>query len=105
MHPSKIRPSEFKILVEPKAVEEKIGSILLPDSTKEHDKYATTEGRIIAIAPGAFSFLREEEWAGQKPAVGDLVIFAKYAGLRKTGRDGKDYLILNDKDICAIIEE
>lgn len=102
-NPSGISPTEFKVLVEPKAVEEKTaGGIILPDQKKESDKYATTEGRIVAVAPLAFTYAREEEWEGQpKPAVGDWVIFAKYAGLRVTGNDGKDYLLLNDKDIAA----
>ena len=90
----------------PKPVEEKIGSIILPEQKKDADKWATQEGRIIAIAPFAFTYVTKEEWADHpKPKVGDSVLFAKYAGMRRTGKDGKDYLIMADKDIIATIEE
>lgn len=104
---SGIAPTEFKCLVEPKPVEEKKGSIFLPEQVKEQDKYATTEGVLLATAPAAFKFITEEEWGtGKPPQVGDRVIFAKYAGLRVTSkRDGKDYLLMADKDILATIED
>lgn len=106
MNLSGIQPSEFKVLVEPKPVESKsAGGIIIPDQTQDKEKYATTEGRIVAVSPGAFIFMSEAEWDGLKPKIGDVVVFAKYAGLHKKGRDGKDYIILNDKDICAVVEE
>ncbi len=103
LNPSRIEPTEFKVLVEPKAVEEKTaGGIIIPTQKQDSEKYATTEGRMIAVAAGAFKYLEEDEWEDRKPGLGDWVIFAKYAGLRVTGNDGKDYLLLNDKDICAV---
>jgi co-chaperonin GroES (HSP10) len=100
---SGISPTEFKVLVEPKPVATKIGSIHIPAQKIEKDEWATTEGRIVAIAPLAFKYASEEEWGDHpKPNLGDWVIFAKYAGLRVTGNDGKDYLLLNDKDLCAV---
>ncbi len=106
MNPSGLNPKEFKVIVQPKPVEAKTaGGIIIPEQTQDKEKYATTEGRIIAMSPGAFIFMSKDEWRGEEPKVGDLVVFAKYAGLHKQGRDGKDYIILNDKDICATIEE
>lgn len=103
---SGIVPTEYKCLVLPKPVEEKTsGGILLPDMTKDHDKYATTEGRLIAVGPGAFTFMDADIWAGREPKAGQMVLFAKYAGLHKKGRDGRDYVIMNDKDLLATIEE
>lgn len=105
MNPSGIQPTEFKVLIEPKPVEEKIGSIIIPDQKKEHDKYATTEGRIVAISHLAFTYATAEEWGDKRPKAGDRVLYAKYAGVHVKGRDGKEYLLVNDKDICATIEE
>jgi co-chaperonin GroES (HSP10) len=103
---SGLTPKEFKVIVQLKPVEAKTaGGIIIPDQTQEKEKFATTEGRIVATSPGAFLFMSREEWDGQQPKVGDVVVFAKYAGLHKVGKDGKDYVILNDKDICATIEE
>ena len=105
---SGIHPQEFKVLVCPDPVEEKTkGGIILAAQTAEAEKYATTQGRIIAMAPAAWTFIDKAEWGdGKPPSVGDRVIFAKYAGLRVTSkRDGKDYLLMADKDILATIEE
>jgi co-chaperonin GroES (HSP10) len=104
-NPSGIRPSEFKVLIKPLEVEEKIGSIILPDQNKEREQFAQIQGHIIDVSPGAFTYLDQSEWRGQKPKIGDLVIYAKYAGANATGTDGVKYTLINDKDIAAVIEE
>jgi co-chaperonin GroES (HSP10) len=108
-NPSGIKPTEFKVLIAPKEVAEKIGSLYLPEETKDKEKYATMEGTIVAVSPLAFSYASADEWAAagaEKPKPGDPVIFAKYAGVRiKSKKDGKDYLLVNDKDVAAGFEE
>lgn len=106
MNPSGINPTEFKVLIEPKPVETRsAGGIYIPESKQEHDKYAQTEGRIVAISHLAFTYASADEWGERRPKPGDMVLYAKYAGLHVKGRDGKDYVLANDKDICATIEE
>lgn len=100
-----IQPTEFKVLIAPKKVEEKIGSIIMPDQVIDGEKYATIEGTIVAMSHLAFTYATAEEWDGKKPAPGDRVIFAKYAGVRHKAKDGQEYLLVNDKDIVATIEE
>ena len=103
---SGISPTEFSVLIEPKAVETKTaGGILIPDETKERKGYAEMEGRIVASSPLAFTYVTEAEWDGHKPKPGDKVLVAKYAGVRVKGRDGKEYALVKDKDICATIED
>ncbi|MDB6036002.1 MAG: hypothetical protein JWM16_6340 [Verrucomicrobiales bacterium] len=104
-NPSGILPTEFKVLILPDEVQEKIGSIYVPEETKAKEKYATTDGTIVAISHLAFTYASAEEWGDHKPKPGDRVAFAKYAGARRKGRDGKDYLLVNDKDVLATIEE
>ena len=104
INPSGISPIEFKCVVFPKPVEEKIGSIHLPPSKVDADKFATMEGTLVAVSPLAFTYVTEDEWQGQKPKIGDRVLFAKYSGLRRQGADGKDYLVTNDKDIVAVLK-
>lgn len=101
---SGIMPTEFKVLIDPKQVDEKIGSIIVPDMTKDREKYATVEGTIVALSHLAFTYASEDEWAGMKPKPGDRVLYVKYAGIRHKGKDGKEYVLANDKDIVAIIE-
>lgn len=108
MNPTGINPTEFKVLIEPKKVAEMIGSILIPDSTKTAEEYAQVEGTLIAASPLAFSYATAEEWAAagaQKPKAGDRVLYAKYAGVKVKGKDGKPYLLINDKDLTATIED
>lgn len=108
MNPSGINPTEYKVLVKPKPVEAKIGSIIIPVSKQDSDKYATVEGRIVAASPLAFTYASEAEWAAAnavKPKPGDAILYAKYAGVWIRGKDGQEYLLINDKDICALIND
>jgi co-chaperonin GroES (HSP10) len=104
---SGIVPTEFKVLIEPKEVETVTkGGIILADQTTTAEKYATIEGTIIDVSHLAFTYATEDEWAGHKPRAGQRVIYAKYAGVRTKGpKDGKDYILVNDKDICAVFED
>lgn len=102
---SGIVPVEFKALIFPKPVEEKKGSIILPDMVKDHEKFSGTEGTLVAVAPAAFTYITDEEWRGSKPKPGDKVIFAKFAGLRLKGKDGQEYVLVNDKDVVATVNE
>lgn len=108
LNPSGITPTEFKVLVEPTPIEEKIGSIILPDQKQEHDKFAQTKGKLIAVSPLAFAYATPSEWeatGSRPPKPGDSVLFVKYGGARVKGKDGKEYVLINDKDILATTEE
>ena len=100
-----IYPTEFKVLILPDAVEEVTkGGIIRPTMTTDTEKYATIEGRIIAVSHLAFTYATDEEWGDAKPQPGNRVIFAKYAGVRHKAKDGQEYLLVNDKDIVAVVE-
>lgn len=105
-NPSGISPTEYKVLVLPKPVEEKSkGGIIMPLDKVEKDKFAMTEGRIIAIAPLAFTYASETEWDGNRPVVGDVVIYERYQGVHVKGpKDGVEYVLVNDKAIFATVE-
>lgn len=106
MNTTGIIPTEFKVLILPDPVEEVTkGGIIVPINKAEADKYATIQGRIVAISHLAFSYATPEEWGDAKPKPGDRVIFAKYAGVRHLAKDKQEYLLVNDKDIVATVEE
>lgn len=108
-NPTGIQPTEYKVLISPKDAESVTkGGIIIPTSTQESEKYASVEGAIVAVSPLAFTYARQDEWddAGAvKPKAGDRVIYAKYAGVRVKGKDGGEYLLVNDKDIVATVED
>lgn len=102
MNASGIIPVDLRVLVKPDPVEETTkGGIILSDATKDREKYAGTKATLIAAGSNAFT-----EWgdAALKPKAGDRVHFAQYSGSRIKGSDGEEYVVLNDKDLTAIIE-
>lgn len=101
-NPSGIVPLDLRVLVKPDPVEEKSkGGIIIPDKTRDKEKFATVRARLIAAGPNAF-----KEWGtGNGPSPGDHVLVAQYAGSTIKGDDGEDYVIMNDGDICAVLTE
>jgi chaperonin GroES len=99
-----LQPTEYNVIIAPAQMVEKIGSILLPDSERERLGMALQVGRIVAVSPVAFNY---ERWPSEddKPQVGQLAWFARFAGGIFEGVDGKEYRIVKDKDIGAIIIE
>lgn len=101
MNNSGISPTEYKVLVKPIEVENKIGNILIPDDHQEREQFAQQEGVLIAVSPVAFNY---ENFNGSAPKPGDRVLYAKYAGFTRKGKDGVDYRVINDRDIVAVLE-
>ncbi len=90
-----IQPLGDRIVVKPlEQEEEKVGGIIIPDTAKEKPQ----EGEIIAVGPGRI--LDTGERQAPSVAVGDKVLYGKYAGTEiKYG--GEDYLIVREDDILA----
>jgi co-chaperonin GroES (HSP10) len=98
---------EFFVVVELDPAETKTaGGIILLDNTKDRDKLATQEGTLVAVSPHAFTYA--EGWPeGSIPQVGQRVLFKKFAGAlhsRKVDGQDRDFRLLNDKDVIAIVE-
>lgn len=98
---SGINPTEYKVVVLPVEVDDKVGSIIIPQDHQEREQYAQQEGVLVAVSPVAFNY---EEFNGAEPKPGDRVLFAKYAGFTRKGKDGVDYRVINDRDICAVLD-
>lgn len=87
-----VRPLADRVLIEPAAAEEKTaGGIFIPDTAKEKPQ----RGTIVAVGNG-----KVDEPMTVK--VGDTVLYGKYAGT-ELQFEGKDYLIMKEADIYAII--
>ncbi len=98
-----LRMLEFNVLVLPGDVEKKTkGGIILIDETADADKHAKNEGLLVALSPAAFNY--DDTIQACQPKPGDKVLYAKYGGTIVKGRDGRDYRVLKDKDIAAVIE-
>ena len=87
-----VKPLADRVLVEPAAAEQKTaGGIIIPDTAKEKPQ----KGTVIAIGNG-----KKDEPLTVK--VGDQVLYGKYSGTEITV-EGKDYLIMRESDILAVI--
>ena len=87
-----LKPLADRVLVEPAAAEEKTASgIFIPDTAKEKPQ----RGSILAVGAG-----KKDEPMTVKER--DQVLYGKYAGTEITV-DGKDYLIMRESDIFAVL--
>ena len=87
-----IKPLADRVLVEPSKAETKTASgLYIPDSAKEKPQ----QGTIAAVGNG-----KKDHKMTVK--VGDTVLYGKYAGT-ELKLDGKEYLIMREEDILAII--
>ncbi|WP_395054483.1 co-chaperone GroES [Flavobacterium sp.] len=87
-----IKPLSDRVIVEPAAAETKTASgIFIPDTAKEKPQ----KGIVLAVGNG-----KVDEPMTVK--VGDTVLYGKYAGT-ELKLEGKDYLIMREEDILAII--
>jgi chaperonin GroES len=92
MSKANIKPLADRVLVEAAAAEEKTASgIIIPDTAKEKPQ----KGKVIAVGNG-----KKDEPLTVK--AGDEVLYGKYAGTEITV-DGKEYLIMRESDIFAIV--
>jgi chaperonin GroES len=92
-----LKPLRDKVVVERSEAEQKTaGGIVLPDTAKDKPK----EGTVIAVGPGRV--LENGEVKPLEVKKGDRVLFGGYAG-SEVKQEGKEYLILSESEILAII--
>jgi chaperonin GroES len=95
----KIRPLGDKVLVERVEAEAKTaGGIVLPDTAKEKPQ----RGKVVSVGEG--KMLENGTRRDVQVKKGDLVLFTSYAGT-DIKIDGKEYLIMDESDIMAVIEK
>ncbi len=87
-----LKPLADRVIVEVAAAEEKTASgIIIPDTAKEKPQ----KGKVVAVGTG-----KKDEPMTVK--VGDSILYGKYAGTEITV-EGKEYLIMRESDIFAVI--
>jgi chaperonin GroES len=92
-----VKPLADRVLVEAlEAAEKTAGGLYIPDNAKEKPQ----KGKIIAVGPGKAA----ENGTVIKPEVkvGDTVLYGKYSGT-EVSVDGKEYLIMRESDLLAVI--
>jgi chaperonin GroES len=94
-----LQPLDDRIVVKASEAEETTASgLVIPDTAKEKPQ----QGEVLAVGPG-----RRSEQSGEvipmDVSVGDKVVYSKYGGTEITV-DGQDVLILNARDVLAILK-
>jgi len=94
-----LQPLEDRIVVKPGESEETTASgLVIPDTAKEKPP----QGEVLAVGPGR----RSDQTGDLIPVdvkVGDKVVYSKYGGTEIT-IDGQDVLILNARDVLAVVK-
>ena len=94
-----LKPLEDRIVVKPNEAETQTASgLVIPDTAKEKPQ----QGTVLAVGPG-----KRAESSGELIPVGieegQTVLYSKYGGTEVTV-DGDDLLVLNARDVLAIVD-
>ncbi|MBQ7245064.1 MAG: co-chaperone GroES [Alphaproteobacteria bacterium] len=74
------------------------GGIIIPDTAKEKP----VRGRVIAVGDGE---IQNGNRISMSVAVGDIVMFAKWASsLNEVKIDGNDFILIKETDILGILK-
>lgn len=94
----KVKPLGDRVLVEPLEAEDKTsGGIVLPDTAKEKPQ----QGKVVSVGGGRRN--DEGELIAMEVKKGDLILFSRYSGT-EVKLDGKEYLIMREADILAVLK-
>ena len=92
-------PMNDRILVKRDEEEERsIGGIVIPDTAKEKP----VRGTVVAVGNG--KRLKSGQVQVLSIKVGDKIYFGKYSGT-EIKLDGKEYLIMREDDVLALIKD
>jgi chaperonin GroES len=93
----KIKPLADRVVIEPLEAEEKTsGGLYVPDTAKEKPQI----GKVMAVGPGKVSDTGDV--IAMEVKVGNKILYGKYSGTEVT-IDGKEYIIMRESDILAIV--
>lgn len=88
-----LKPLADRVLVEPSPAETKTASgIIIPDTAQEKPQ----EGTVVAVGQG-----KKDEPMTVKE--GDRILYGKYGGT-EIKHEGKDYLMMRESDIFAVLK-
>jgi len=94
-----IKPLSDHILIEPVSSKEKTDSgFFVPQNS---DKEGPEEAKVIAVGPGK---TKKGELIQASVKAGDKILFSKPYGASKMKIDNKEYLIIKEDDVLAILE-
>lgn len=98
---SGIKPVGHRLLVLPVEAETKTASGIVLATATEAQRMQMSEVQAMVIELGSDAYAdKKEAWC--QP--GQVILMNKYIGIVRKGRDGKNYRLINDLDVAAILE-
>jgi len=95
-----LKPLGDRLVVEHVEQAEKTsGGVFLPDTAKEKPQ----KGRVVAVGSGRT--LDNGTKLTMEVKVGDTIVYSKYSGSEYKDDDGKEYLIISEKDVLTIVHD
>ncbi len=92
-----IKPLGDRVVVQPMPKDEvSTSGIIIPDSAKQE---APSKGTVVAVGAGRYD---DGVVVPMTVSVGDTILFSKY-GYDEVKVDGKDYYILSESSVLAIL--
>lgn len=99
---SKVNPGGWRLLIKIPDATEKIGSIFVPETSKDVYKMASQIGRVVALGPDAY---KGDRFSGVPwCAEGDAVLIPKFVGTRFK-IDGVEHRIINDDEVLGVVSD
>lgn len=97
-----IHPKGHRILVLPDEVETKTASGIITSTGTQtmREELAQVDGIVVEMGNTCYAD-QPEPWC----VVGDRVIFGKYSGIIREGKDGKKYRLINDLDVVGTVDK
>lgn len=92
----KFRPLHDRVLVRRTEEDQKVGSIIIPDTAKEKPQ----QGEVIAVGPGARG--DDGKIVALDVKKGDKILFGKWSG-SEIKLDGEELLIMKESDILGVL--
>ncbi len=93
-----LQPLEDRIVIRPQDAEATTASgLVIPDTAKEKPQ----QGEVLAVGAGRRG--DNGDLIPMDVSVGDTVVYSKYGGT-EIASDGEDLLILNARDVLAIVK-
>lgn len=92
-----VRPLYDRLVIERIEEERSVGGIVIPDTAAEKP----IRGKVVAVGNG--KLLENGEIRPLTLKKDDVVLFGKYAGT-EIKIEGKEYLVMREDDILAVIE-
>ena len=99
-----VRPFMYRLLVQLLPTVDRIGSVILPQTTQDAQRALAMIARVVAVGPAAFE---HDKFSGDRVSVGDYVLINKYKGAEFEVVDGREppYRMINDDEILGVVED